>query len=343
LQRAGLETTALTFGQASDMEMRCARQVARALGMPQLTTELDTSRYEEYARIHTTWDHCAAGSSLLMDWGLAEHMSAVPGSCVTGLGLDWVLGGHAPTVPNLSFEKFFAYQNVWGLAPPVLRSLLRRDVFGDLVFETMTRIEAAYCSYSDTEWRRAWSFSLRHRNRFHIGSEAWRISFGAWPIVPAGDAALIELGGALPPASAADRRAQYELLKTRFPKLAALPLDRNSPDMTPLSPGLGWLLSRPLIDPAIRVRDAVKRRLGGATERRRYYRIFDINSPGWTKIRRLAEPYRTLGYEFFEAKALDELWPPPDIPVVYRDGITDVASIKTILGFLIWAHDHVSG
>jgi asparagine synthase (glutamine-hydrolysing) len=341
LDRAGRDVTAFTLGRASDLELKCARTVARSLGMTQRLGEVATDRFKEYARIHAGWDHCAPGSSLLIDWGVVDHLAQIPNPCVSGLCLDWVLGGHAPTVPNLSFDHFFAYQNAWGLPPDALAALLRRDVFRDLVVATKARIEAVYRGYSDVEWRRAWSFSLYHRNRFHIGSDAWRFSFGAWPILPANDRRLLELGASLPPAAAADRRAQYELLRTRFPKLARLPLDRNSPDVTPLSLSLTWLLTEKVRSPLRRLRNKVKRQFGWMPEQRRYYRVFDINNEGWRAVRRLAEPYRDLGYQFFEREALDNLWPRPEANFSVTDGITDVAAIKTILGFLIWADDHL--
>jgi len=157
----------------------------------------------------------------------------------------------------------------------------------------------------------------------------------------AADKAVLEIGGALPPASAADRRAQFDLLRTRFPELAALPLDRNSPDTTPLQPGLRWLLGRRLRRPFQRVQEKLIHRGRRGPERRRYYRIFDINSPSWMAVRREAERSRQLAYAFFEKNLLDELVPPPDVPIRASDGITDVAGIKNLIGFMLWSKDHL--
>lgn len=341
LKRAGRQGVALTLGTPTDIEVRCAEPVARMLEMRQHVRELDPARYPEFARLHTTWEHCAAGSSLLMQWGMAELVRDLPPTSISGLGLDWVLGGHAPTVPDLSFEPFFQYQNAWGLAPARMETLLRRDVFSDATAETVGRIRELYSSYSDVESRRAWCFALYHRQRFHIGSEAWRLTFGGWPGLPATDGALLEIGGGLPPASAADRRAQYALLRTRFPELAALPLDHNSEDTTPLEPRLRWLLSQRLQRPFQQLRRRVVPKGRKAPERRRYYRIFDVNGPGWTAVRREAERSRELAYDFFDKKALDELLPPPDAVIRSRDGIADVAGVKSVIGFMLWARDHL--
>jgi asparagine synthase (glutamine-hydrolysing) len=335
------KTVALTLGTPTDLEVRCASTVARSLGMRQQVKELDSARYVEYASLHTTWEHCAAGSSLLMQWGLREMALDLPPTIISGLGLDWVLGGHAPTVPNLSFESFFEYSNAWGLAPSRLAALLRPDVFSDASAATLDRMRKEYAGYSDVESRRAWCFALYHRQRFHIGSEAWRLTFAGWPAVPATAGALIQLGAGLPPATAADRRAQYELLRTRFPDLASLPLDHNSNDTTPLQPRLRWLLRDAL---ATRVQRLRRKRTGNgkpAPERRRYYRVFDINGAGWRAVRREAETCRTLAYDFFDKKAFDELLPPPDADIRSRDGIADVGGVKSVIGFLLWARDHL--
>jgi asparagine synthase (glutamine-hydrolysing) len=341
LQTANREVTAVTLGWASDYEVQCARSVARALGAPQTIGEIDLERYVEYFGTHVAWDHCASGSSLLMDWGIAPILESAAAHSATGLGLDWVLGGHAPVVADLSFAKFFEYQNTWGLAPHRLEALLRSDRFDGLVPETGASLERSYRSVSDIEWQRCWAFSLRHRNRFHIGSEAWRFCFASWPVLPAADATLLKLGGHLPPAAMADRRAQVELLKRRFPSLAALPLDRNSPDTSPVNPTAWWQLTNPVRRPLQRIERAVRSRLGRSKERRRYYRVFDIGGPGWLAVRRSVEPLRPLGYEFFERSALDAMWPPPEAQVHVRDGITDVAALKTIWGFLAWAQRHL--
>ena len=342
LKAAGREAVALTLGVRDDIEVQCAIPVARALGLRQHVRELAPTRYPEFARLHTTWEHCAAGSSLVMQWGMPDLLDDLPLPYVSGLGLDWVLGGHAPTEPGLSFDMFFRYQNAWGLAPALLDTLLRKDVFADVLAATMKRIEATYTGYSDVESRRAWSFSLYHRQRFHIGSEAWRLTFAGWPAVLAADRALLEIGGSLPPATAADRRAQLELLRTRFPELAELPLDRNSADTTPIQPGLRWLLSRRFRRPLQRLQGKLELAPGGRRlERRRYYRIFDINNAGWMALRREAETSRELAYAFFEKPAFDRLLPPPDVRIVSREGIADVAGIKTVIGFMLWAKAHL--
>src|SRR5574337_48719 len=200
LRREGREVVALTLGRPRDIEVQCAIPVARALGIRQYVREFDATRYPEFARLQATWEHGAAGFSLIMQWGMRDLLHDLPPACVSGLGLDRVLllGKDAPTPPHLSFDSFFRYQNGRGLAPSLLERLLRSDVFADTVPATMAQMSSTYASYADTEPGRAWSFSLYHRVRFHVGSDAWKLSFAVWPIMPATDKALLEIAGALP-------------------------------------------------------------------------------------------------------------------------------------------------
>jgi asparagine synthase (glutamine-hydrolysing) len=200
----------------------------------------------------------------------------------------------------------------------------------------MAAIERRYRSYSDLEYQRALCFALYHRQRFHIGGHAWSESFGAWPIVPAVDMGVLAVAGGMPASTLDQRRLQIELVRTRFPDLARLPLDRNSYNMDPLVPSLVWRLRRRVMRRAKRiVRTWVPDR-PPRVERRRYYRQYDINGPGWKSIRAAAEPLRRLGDEFFDRAVLDELVPPAEARPEFKDGIVDPAGMRSILGFLLW-------
>jgi hypothetical protein len=76
------------------------------------------------------------------------------------------------------------------------------------------------------------------------------------------------------------------------------------------------------------------------TERRFYYRTFDLNNKAWRAVRRAAEPFRPAAYEFFQKEALHDILPAPEVQVKLRDGIFDASSIKSVLGFLFWLGDH---
>jgi len=156
------------------------------------------------------------------------------------------------------------------------------------------------------------------------------------------DRSLIRLCTSFPASTLADRRAQDELLRTRFPALARLPLDRNSHVTDPLTSSLGARVRRYAIERMERMRTTERSPLLDAPlERRRYYRLFDIDSPMWRAVRRLAERGRSHAAQFLDRRVLDELLPSPDMRIELRDPITDSNGLKALIGFLIWSAEHV--
>ncbi len=238
----------------------------------------------------------------------------------------------------MSFENYFARLNAYGFHPSVLGKLLRREVFGDLVQDTIAQIRHIYEGYSDLESQRAWCFELYHGQRFFIGGTAWKLSFGAWPIYPGSDREILETAAGIPAAALAERRAQNALVCQRFPHLAMLPLDRGSTyDTTPLLPGARWFVDHALREHLLRW---VFQRHGGV-EQRFYYRTYDLNGPGWVAIRHRAEPHRKNVSHLFDANVLAELLPPADAPVRLDHPIIGAAGTKSLLGFLLWAKNHL--
>jgi len=119
---------------------------------------------------------------------------------------------------------------------------------------------------------------------------------------------------------------------------AALPLDRNLNDTFPIRPRFRWLLAWYLFRrPIHALRQSLHR-----GEQRYYYRIYDINNPGWVAIRRQAEPYRGRVAQLFNMDVLSELLPPPGVPLNLKDSLRDASGRKTLLGLLLWAHEYLS-
>jgi asparagine synthase (glutamine-hydrolysing) len=176
-------------------------------------------------------------------------------------------------------------------------------------------------------------FDMIHRVRFHTAaSVAWRLSFGAWPVMPYADREIMEAAFGMPAASMMDRRAQQNLLWHHFRALAKLPLDRNSSDTSPLIGSFYWRNSN-------RLRKYVINRLSRNrnAERRYYYRVFDINNPGWSAVRQEAEQFRTKAEKLFNPAVLREFLPPPNVSIPLSDGIVDASGRKTLLGLMFWA------
>jgi asparagine synthase (glutamine-hydrolysing) len=345
LRRNGNEVVALTLGRPRDVDMGCARLVARTLGFEHRTADVPPDRYRACAENGVEWEHLAGGLGNLTHWGLQEALDRIPPRCASGYIMDSVVGGshihwaYSGETRAMSFERFFQRINRSGLAPDRLKRLLRPAVFGDLVEEVVARLRATYVSYADLESQRAWCFDLHHRQRFHVGRAVWPLCFATWPVLPALDRELLSVCGSFPASTLAERRAQDEILCTRFPHLAQLPLDRNSYDTEPLRPRLRHLLARsvrrhlPVLRRARAGRDS-------AGERRYYHRVYDINGPGWLAVRREAERYRERALDLLDRDALQQALPSPETRIIHEDPIAGTSGMKLLLGFLLWCRDH---
>jgi asparagine synthase (glutamine-hydrolysing) len=331
LRRVGTSTVALTLGVRGEDDARLARRVARVLDMPLSMAEVSDERFVEYAETQARWEHLANGFSGAAGWGYFSLLGHLPPRVVAGYLCDAIVGGShigwaygAPGGPA-SFASFFSKMNAWAVGPDVLRRLLRPEVFeAGLVDQVAQRIRNDYESQS------AWCFDLANRQRFHVGSQAWRLSFGAWPVLPAADRHVVDAAGSASVALLADRVLQDALLIERFPRLAAIPLAG--------APWPGALRPSPLElgrHALSRVRQRVRSNHSSGDQR--YVRIYDFNGPGWRAVRRSAEQHRELAHQFFDERALAELLPPPDASPKYTDTIVGPAGAKLLLGFMLWA------
>lgn len=331
--------SAISFGAPADIEMKCARSAIRALGFKQKTAEIDFDGYPSFAAMETKWRHLAGGFNCIFDWEWHRHTDHGAPYVTSGYVMDPILGGshihwaEDQTGGTMSFESFFRRSNAWGLAPEALKKLFRKNVFGDLVDETVRRMKTVYQSYSDLEFQRAFCFDLYHRQRFHTASVLWMHAFGAWPWVPSADTGILEAVAAMPPAALMRRRAQKALFTRRFPELARLPLDRNSYDFKPLQPQFEPFET--IYYKALgKMHEFVLHPLKG--EHRYYFRAFDFNGKGWRAVRRLAEPARAEVSRLFNRETLDALLPPPEKTFTAKNGILDFSGAKCLLGFMMW-------
>jgi hypothetical protein len=349
LHRRGVDTVALTVGRGTDLEMQCATSVARALGFEHHTTAISMEEYPLYADLVVNWEHLANGCDSIMGlgWGVYSQLGNLSSKIISGCSLDRVVGGTSTynlSTETLSFETFFPKViNRNGFPPQLLERLLKREVFGDLVQETLTRIQTVYESYSDLEFRRTWWFELFHRQRLLIGSIfGWQLCFGAWPVVLHLDWQFLKTTAAMPVETLDKRQAKYELIGTRFGQLTRLPLDGNGFNTKPLYLGsrsqrLAGRLHLYRLQQEWR---QWQQKLG--YERRHYFRTFDINNPGWRTVRRQAERYRQPVEHLFHKDVLDEILPTPNVAVKCKvDAINEPSSMKALLGFLLWSRNHL--
>lgn len=333
LEHQGNRVRALTLGWESDYEVSCAVPVARALGFEHSVASLDYEDFPWSAELQTRWEHLATGFSNIHMWGAIEPLRALPPSFVSGY-LREVREIHKMPA---AFEPLFRSNNR-GIPPERLKRLLRPEAFGDLIDDTFLRIRNAYESCSPVPAQRPWRFFLANYWRFHAGGVPWRLSFGAWPVLPILDRDVLEVIAALPDSSLAGRRSQDEILRSRFPKLARLPLDRNDFSNEPLVPSIPHRVARVLTAMARPVRRLNR---GANVERRYYHRIYDYNGPGWRAVRRLAEPHREQLADLFDMDELSSLVPRPEVKVEMDHGIRDAFGRKLLTGFMLWSREHL--
>jgi asparagine synthase (glutamine-hydrolysing) len=345
LTRHQVPLTTLTLGIGNDIEMRCADVVSRALSLDHHRLDIPYAEYGAHTDQLVRWEHLANGCNNAMNWGIAAHLPSLAPRVVTGHALDAAVGGPLPVLEKgeeLSYELSFQRTiNNWGLAPALLERLCRREMFNDLPRDMSRRIQARYESYAETDVSRMWLFEMHHRQRLHVGSAAWQLSFGAWPVVIALDRSLLEIPARLSLQSLANRMAQKQLLCREFPHLARLPLDRNDFDSDPLLPTRAReRLQRLRVFGLQRRWRKLVQRMGH--ERRYYHRIYDINGPGWKLVREHAESHRQAASALFDQTTFRELLPDPSVRIRFaHDPIIEASGLKLLLGFLLWSKDHL--
>ncbi|MGB3508766.1 MAG: asparagine synthase-related protein, partial [Microcoleaceae cyanobacterium] len=315
LQRQGIEPVAFTLGNPGDMELECATAVTHHLGWKHRVVSTPMNKYPFYANFVVNWEHLAGGFSGTTGMVSNAHfyLQNSPGTIINGFAMDGVIGSLKSS--DISFQSTFHRHNSSGFPPEVLNKLLNQDIFGNSLSETVTLLHENYESYSALEWQKIWCFTIYYFNRFVLGTMAWEISFGAWPILPILDRQLLETVIRLPISTLNNRKAQKELVCTRFPQLAELPLDRNSWNMEPLKPSQ----TRQQLNLLFKLQQKWRRlQLELGYDRRHYYRIADINNAGWQAVRREAETYRSKVEHLFNMDVFNELLPPPDVKLKFK-------------------------
>jgi len=343
LVELGQRPPALTFGRATDHDAICARRVAERLGLEQQLRDYPEQSYPLFARQVARWEHGANGFGSIYGWGMTAPLAALGDRVFTGYYLDALLSPpHAlADAATCSFASVYASHIARGLGPATLTELLRHAGPGPGIAQLEEEIRATYLGYGDDDVTRAWCFYLYDRVRHFIGSIPWRLSFGAWPVLPALDRRWMHTMTAMPLAALTERRAQDAVLRGRFPQLNRTPIARPSDDTTPLEPGLLRRAAK-----ALGARPAVARALArirqrALPEQRYYYRINDFNGGGWRAIRREADAHRAKLHDFLDPAVLNRVLPAPDAELQFEDGLLSTSGLRTLVGVLLWAGDHV--
>lgn len=336
--RAPDTAQAIILGLPHEDDVRCGAAVARALSMPTtiIPPEMHgdgaaqfTMRADLEQLAHSLWS-VSFGSSL-------DTTNRVPPLFITGTFGDHLAGGYASldgfdeVRHRHTLAAHVAGMNRWGLSAAEIAQLFGSPALDRAVVECLRAMQDEWDGYPGEEFQRAWLWSTRHRMRFHLAPAAWRQATRRWTYHPYAARPLVELSAGLPHHHTMDRRLQVDLLKQRFPELAALPLDRNSGNLTPLAPSLGYRLGAKARH-VIRSRVPVLARR--TTDRRTYHRTFDFDGPGWQVVREALDPVRVVGRAMFATDAFDAMLPAPGVRKWRQDSIVEGGKSKVLLTLL---------
>jgi asparagine synthase (glutamine-hydrolysing) len=340
LHRGGIRTVAITRGQAGDLEMECARRVADALGFEHRSCPEASGDPVGGTLRRARWEHLANGAFTATDSSSISQAGPLPQRIMSGYSVDLLMPEmKLPRLPgdpwDAYFKLWFSRVNPWGFPGDVVSELLGDH---DPVRLVMDDLGEQFRAAGSTPARALVAMALRYTGRFRVGSIPWRLSFESWPSLPILDREFVDLVAAMPMAAAGERHVEKELLCRKFPALAALPLDRNSYDSTPLRPRLRYLVThwaRARLG-LVRGQDEPRTR-----ERRYYYRVSDFDGPEWQAVRTAAGPLRAKAAGVLRPDVLARLLAPPS--GIHQDAaakLKGATGTKLLLVFLLWASEH---
>lgn len=330
----------ITLGEPADHEMQCARRVAKSLGWPQHPVPVDLNAYPKWAPVQSRLEGMQTSFVEFMWWQALEKLHDLKPRIMTGFLGDAVMGatqiayGFDEGKQRHGFETQFTRTNRYGFTAADTSKLLGEPGLGEAVAE---ELRAAWNAYDGLPFQKCWQFDLHYRQRLHVGPAAWRLSFGAWPTLPYTSSEFVAVMAGMAVPVVGGRRAQFEMLKHKFPKLAVLPLDRSGTDTPPAVPTLSWTLKSRLskLFEALAPQNNV--------ERRQYVRHFNVNGIGWQAVRELSENCRPAAETIFDPDALVAALPPLGTPLHIPDPIIDGARYKTLMGLMLQLGTTIAG
>jgi asparagine synthase (glutamine-hydrolysing) len=265
---------------------------------------------------------------------------------VSGYVMDHILSHtekYDPVRRSSDFEVAFYYMNRSGFPFKALAKLLRPEVFGDALREVHEELVTEFQDIGIWDVDRCYRFPLLHRMRYHTGAPLWKHCFGTWPVVPFLDRSVLETAGACPLALLADRQLEQRLIRSRFPQLARIPLDRNAFRTLNLDPRVRELMMGELHERAVALLTRLTAGRWHRKERRQYHRSYDFNGPAWRSIRRSMESHRDLAYQLFDPATFDTLLPPAEAEWKGESSIEPAAGMKSLLGIVAWIREFSPG
>lgn len=343
--------TAVTQGSPGDIELRCAAPVAREIGWIHRREEPDFQDFERGALLKLEQEQLSHGFSVTFFSQLAPAMGRLGRHFFTGAYGDAALGGSVD-VGGCDFEDHLDYFGRRWFGEASLRRLIPGSILGDALDKVLAKLRADFSSRSGEPFQRAMLFDWAAVDRFQIVFPRV-LSSACWPRLPFADPELLEAAAALPLSSLAGRTLQRELLCARFPRLAALALDRNNYDTRPVfglkrllhAPGDPFFVSKVLaVHASERARGAVERLEARwiGRERRFYHRTLDIRHEGWKGLRQKAWRARKRLEGLVDLRVFEEFLPGPDGGGGDRsDRIESSRRMKLLIGLALWAGENL--
>ncbi len=332
---------ALILGRDGDYEVETARRVAARLGIRTIAHDPTPEGYLRAARRSARWEPFVGGVSNVHVWDLVPALQRLPPVCVNGYVMDVLVGGtwlYADDHPTRSTpaSAIVDWVTPWGIERDRLHRLLKPEP-AELVDDVIGDLERAYVEASEDPAERAWRFAIAHGERYRVGSNAWRVSFGSWPVMPMLHVPLLDAVATADQGAIAHRRAEDRILRRRLPGLARIPLVLANADLVaPLRPSwrdrLAFGLRRRFGPPSD---ERARRR-----ERRVNWRAYDFNHPGWRVIRRSVEPFRDVLADLFRMDELNRYLPGPEETPV-SSTFCGLAGPQTLVGLLMWARENL--
>ena len=329
---------AVSLGRRSDQELQYAKKVSRVFGWTHRHRDVEFEKYTGFATSQLRME------SLQGPFASFDVRTALPflaergGPFLSGYLGDVIIGDRhlraalSPRSGLFGFEELLGNINGYGFGVDDIAELLSGHDGRRAVAEVIDGLRQEWNASDGLPFQKAWLFQMYNRQRFHIGSIIWRLSLGAWPLLPYYDRELLDAVTSMPLDYLGGRRMQVDIIKREFPRLATLPLDRNAvgPDylVTPLY--------RKFLPPVSEVSWRLYRLLERGRERRYFHRTYDFNALGWQSVRQEAEQYRQHARNLLNTDALDRLLPAADAKAEYENVVRDASKTKTLVGLVMW-------
>lgn len=338
------KVTAVSLGTRQDDELTYALKVSRSLGWRHLHRDVDTETYCALARNQLELESLQGpfvnfGTSsirpLLAESG-SPFLSGYMGDAA--LGDRHILAAFDSRTGLFGFDTLFSNVRRYGFSSKDIADLLADHKGAQLAEEVEANLRADWDSIDGYPFQKSWLFQATQRQRFHIGSIIWRLSLGAWPLLPYVDRRLQEMVAAMPLEYFQGRRMQTQIIRQSFPKLARLPLDRNSgrPEYIESSPYRRFLDGLPKLSDLSWTIHRHLEQMKPREESRYYFRTYDFDSDGWQAVRTWADTHRSEISSLLNAKAVDRLLPRAGLRAMFSDPIIGSAGVKTLAGLVLW-------